>query len=207
MIEHIVFDLGQVLCPFDKLIPFRRLAARLMPEPRAFLMNHRGVIEERLAEPARLLETGALEFDDFRGHVEDAVGVKLHPALFRTLWCDMFWVDMRMVALGESLSRRYGTWLASNTSKTHYEWIVERFPQIRFFRDSALSYELGVMKPDAEYFTAALEKFGVQAETAVFIDDQPENVEGAIKAGMTGIVYSNRPNLLSELTRIGIETE
>jgi putative hydrolase of the HAD superfamily len=205
MINNIIFDLGQVLCPFDRQIPFRRLSAQLMPERRAYLAENQGIVEERLAEPARLLETGAIELDDFRAHVEDVVGLKLHPVLFRRLWCDMFRVDMKLVAIGEALSARYGVWLASNTSRAHYEWILERFPRIRFYRDAALSYELGLMKPDAAYYETALEKFGIEGESAVFIDDLPENVEGAVAAGMKGIVYKGREALVSELERMGIE--
>jgi len=49
----------------------------------------------------------------------------------------------------------------------------------RFVRPLILSYEVGHMKPSAEFYRACVAASGVPAASCVFIDDLIENVEGA----------------------------
>ncbi len=98
-------------------------------------------------------------------------------------------------------------WLASNTSRVHYEYILKMFPQVAFYKGAALSFELGVMKPALAYYRKALAKFGIPPKQAVFIDDLEENVEGAIKAGLMGIVFQDRQQLVKDLRSLGITVD
>jgi putative hydrolase of the HAD superfamily len=150
------------------------------------------------------LEMGRLEFDRFHEIMTHLLETRISLDEFHHIWCDIFRLDARMVRLGCSLSRTYGTWLVSNTSEAHYQWIVTKFPEILFYRDAALSYRLGVMKPAAEYYRKALSLFGLNPASCVFIDDLSENVEGAVRAGMIGIVYEGTDRLLEELHNIGV---
>ncbi|MCZ7560074.1 MAG: HAD-IA family hydrolase [Burkholderiaceae bacterium] len=47
----------------------------------------------------------------------------------------------------------------------------------------------GVLKPDPRAYRAALEALGVPAARALFVDDQPRNVEGARAVGMDAIFF------------------
>jgi putative hydrolase of the HAD superfamily len=47
----------------------------------------------------------------------------------------------------------------------------------------------GVLKPDPRAYRAALEALGVAAGRALFVDDQPRNVEGARAVGMEAIFF------------------
>jgi putative hydrolase of the HAD superfamily len=51
-----------------------------------------------------------------------------------------------------------------------------------------LSYEVGAAKPDPRIYGAALQAVDVAAADAVFVDDQARYVEGAIDAGMRGLL-------------------
>jgi len=53
-----------------------------------------------------------------------------------------------------------------------------------------VSWELGVLKPDARIYRIALERLGVPAGEALFVDDRPENVAGAEAVGMRGLVFT-----------------
>jgi putative hydrolase of the HAD superfamily len=81
---------------------------------------------------------------------------------------------------------------------------VETFPEIVFYEGAALSYDLGVMKPTAEFFAEALRRFDIDPSHAVFIDDLEENVEGAIRVGINGIVYKGRAQLVRDLRKIDV---
>ncbi len=47
----------------------------------------------------------------------------------------------------------------------------------------------GVLKPDPRAYRAALDALGVSAGRALFVDDQPRNVEGARSVGMEAIYF------------------
>jgi HAD superfamily hydrolase (TIGR01509 family) len=70
-----------------------------------------------------------------------------------------------------------------------------------------ISAEVGLVKPDARIFQMAVERLGVEAWQAVFVDDMQRNVEGAKWVGLHGIHFQNPAqirhdldNLLSNLT-------
>lgn len=59
------------------------------------------------------------------------------------------------------------------------------------------SSDIGYAKPDAEFFRTALEKASTQAPYSLFVDDSPENVEGAEALG----IRSHRFVSLSEFEK------
>jgi len=204
-ITDIVFDLGNVLVAVNWDKAFERLLPHL-PARMAEMMTHDLPRFKRLFHgPAIQLETGRIDFTEFHRLMAGILDARLAQGEFRDIWCCVFSMDEAMVSLGKSLSRTYRTWLASNTSRAHYKSIVEKFPDVVFYRAAALSYELGVMKPAARYYRKAMDLFGINAGSALFIDDLPENVEGAIQAGLTGIVFRDRQELLAEFGNLGIE--
>ena len=205
MIDHILFDLGQVLAPFDRGRSYQRLLPFLSPEKRKFVTGQRQAFEALVEDPAIALETGRIDFGDFQRWVEKIIEASIPPEEFRRIWCDIFWMNDDTIALGEDLSERYGTWLVSNTSRAHYEWILEKFPKVAFYRDAALSFELGIMKPAEEYYLKALEQFGIDPAHCVFVDDLQANVDGAVAVGMYGIVFENLTELVKDLRKLGVQ--
>jgi putative hydrolase of the HAD superfamily len=62
---------------------------------------------------------------------------------------------------------------------------LDHFDQVTF------SYELGVIKPEAPIYRHAIEGLGVAPEEALFLDDRPENVDGARAAGIRAEVFNS----------------
>ena len=205
MIDDILFDLGKVLVPFHWEIALNRLLPYLPPKLAEMLKDDQAAFKGLFLEPLEDLETGTSEFGRFHRTMSDILEIRLAEEEFRYILCDIFSPDYQMISLGEALSKRYGTWLVSNTSRVHYEWILEKFPTVAFYKSAALSYELGVKKPSAGYYQEAIKKFGIDPKRSVFIDDLEENVEGAIQAGMYGIIFRDRNKLTEELKQLGVE--
>jgi glucose-1-phosphatase len=203
-INHILFDLGNVLVPVDWDIAFRKLKPHLPPERAKLLKEDRQAFVDLLTEPAIALETGVTDAEQFYQAANGILGTDLNRDVFLEIWCNIFSLDEGMISLGESLSRQYGTWLVSNTSRIHYDYIIDKFPSVMFYKDAALSFDLGVMKPAAAYYEMALQKFDIDPSNAVFIDDLKENVEGAVRAGIAGVVFRNRNQLVQELQKLGV---
>lgn len=65
-----------------------------------------------------------------------------------------------------------------------------------------LSHEIGCRKPDVETFTLVVSRLNVRSNEVVFIDDRDDNVQGAIAAGMHGILYHSATQLAEEINRI-----
>lgn len=65
------------------------------------------------------------------------------------------------------------------------------------------SSEVGARKPNPAIFTIALQRLGgVSPERAVFLDDAPGNVAGAIAAGLRAILVEDPAAALAELDEI-----
>jgi putative hydrolase of the HAD superfamily len=56
-----------------------------------------------------------------------------------------------------------------------------------------LSCEVGYAKPDARIYHHALDRLGVTADAAVFIDDQPAYCAGATAVGLTALQIARNP--------------
>jgi glucose-1-phosphatase len=204
MIRDILFDLGNVLVPVDWDRAFGRLAVHLSAGLVNLWKTDRMAFQAMFNEPAVALEEGRIDFAKFHEIVMKLLGLDLDVREFRSIWCDIFMLDARMADLAESLSSKYGVWLASNTSRAHWRHIIAKWPRLSFFNGVALSFELNCMKPSPEYYRKAIEMFGVHPGSSVFIDDLRENVEGAVRSGINGIVFCSREQLISDLHSLGV---
>jgi len=73
------------------------------------------------------------------------------------------------------------------------------------FNPVALSYEIGVEKPDKQAFAVFLSLMpGVRAQDCIFIDDKEANIKVANEMGFDGIQFTSREDLVRELIKRGI---
>lgn len=68
----------------------------------------------------------------------------------------------------------------------------------QFFSFATFSFALGAFKPDPRLYQDALEKCGCDAKKTVFIDDNPVNLAGAAKLGITPILIAAKPGAAAE---------
>ena len=71
------------------------------------------------------------------------------------------------------------------------------------FRDIVVSGDEKMVKPDAAIYRLALDRFGLKAEEAVFVDDNADNVAGAAALGIHAIRFTDEPALRVELRDLG----
>lgn len=72
------------------------------------------------------------------------------------------------------------------------------------FRDVVVSGDERLVKPDAAIYRLALDRFGLKAGRAVFIDDNAANVAGAAAVGMIALHFTGAPALRDDLVRLGL---
>ncbi len=72
------------------------------------------------------------------------------------------------------------------------------------FRDIVVSGDERLMKPDPAIYRLALDRFGLSAGEAVFVDDRADNVAAAEAVGMTGVVFTGAEPLRARLKALGL---
>ncbi len=84
------------------------------------------------------------------------------------------------------------------------KWGMEKYIDYPVF-----SFDIGLLKPDPAAYLAVLERIGVSAEEAIFVDDFPLNVDAAKELGIKGLLidrknnhdYADKINSLEELSK------
>ena len=54
-----------------------------------------------------------------------------------------------------------------------------------------LSHEMGIAKPDVEFFDYILREEGVRPENTVFVDDKIDNINAATSIGIKTLLYND----------------
>ena len=197
-IDAIIFDLGGVLVHLDEAHALERFAARTgrtVADISDYLRRTSHATEFALGKLTRRRFYRVVAKDlNFDGSYEE----------FAQVWSEIFSPIEPMVALAESLRTQLPRVILSNTNPFHIDYVVEHYPWINDFDAQVLSYEVGLLKPDAAIYELTLRQCGLQAPRAVFIDDLAANVEAARRVGIHGIHYQNVDQVRSELTKLGV---
>ena len=92
----------------------------------------------------------------------------------------------------------------NNEARETNKYRFETFGLFLYFKVALSSCYLGLRKPDAAIYQAALDILGRPADRILFIDDRIENVTGAINAGMKAIQFVGEETLRKDLARLGV---
>ncbi len=96
----------------------------------------------------------------------------------------------------------YKLFIVSNYSEYMFSRHTKGKPFIDDMDGIMVSYMVHINKPDEGIYRALLEKYDLKPEESLFFDDRPENVEGAAKCGIDGIVVTGQEMLLGELDKL-----
>lgn len=94
------------------------------------------------------------------------------------------------VAIAKKLSLKgYRLYLLSNFSYDAYKTFIEGESFFNPFNGILCSFQAGSMKPEHTLYKLLLNKYNLQADESIFIDDSAENVRAAQELHINGIVY------------------
>lgn len=95
----------------------------------------------------------------------------------------------------------------SNTCEAHWQYCRRTYAStMQLFELSCLSYEVKSLKPDPAIYERAIELANVPANEIFFFDDRPENVAGALMAGIDAVLFTSAAQLKHDLRQRGVET-
>jgi FMN phosphatase YigB (HAD superfamily) len=202
MVRAVIFDLGNVIVPFD---PQRRVLefAAVCPYTTA-------EISSRVAASglAQRFETGQVSPQEFYHGICRTLDLQVSYSEFCRIWSSIFLPETLIPeSLLESLHLRYRLLMLSDTDPIHFSTIGKNYPIIRHFDARVLSYEVGARKPSSRIFQAAIARAGFPASQCLFTDDSAANVEAARNEGMVAVQFRSLPQLEAEFRAYGVEWE
>ncbi|HTR69649.1 MAG TPA: GNAT family N-acetyltransferase [Mycobacteriales bacterium] len=195
----VVFDLGNVLLDWDPDRLYRKLIAD--PEERArFLTEVVTPSWHNRQDRGRSVAEGTAEL--IAAHPEHA---ELIGAYYGR------WDEMTAGALPATVDvvrelHDAGVRLVALTNwpRETFEPARGRFPFFQCFDGIVVSGAENMAKPDPEIFALVLDRYDVDAATAVFVDDTPGHVNAARGVGMSGVVFTRADVLRRDLAALGL---
>lgn len=184
-IRNLVIDLGGVLYAID---PARAATAFQQLRPAGLPALP---VAEALAHPMfRAIETGDMSPADFRQTLRSDFQLEATDAELDAAWNALLLqlIPGRVEQI-RALCSQYRCILLSNTNLIHQQALAaECKPAFEPLERVFFSYDMGRRKPDPRIYLDALTAMGMSPAESLMIDDSPDNIRGALKAGLKGIV-------------------
>jgi glucose-1-phosphatase len=198
--KFLYFDLGKVLVDFSVDQMLRQIAAvaGITPEVARAAIFADGLL--------RQYETGLLASREFYEAFCQSTGTRPDYDALAAAVAEIFTLNTPMLPIVAQLRQAgHAMGILSNTCDFHWRYCLDQYRIVaEGFSVYALSYRIGVMKPDAAIFLAAAELAGVDPDEIFFVDDLAEHVAGAWAVGFDAVQFTTPEALSAELRGRGI---
>jgi putative hydrolase of the HAD superfamily len=202
MVAAVLFDFGGVILtsPFDAFAAYERRAG--LPPGLIRRINATNPDDNAWAR----LERSELDLDGFVGAFESEaqqLGHRVDGAA--VLECLRGELRPRMVAAVRACAEHFSTALVTNNFLTgtpdwssggSFHGLLDLFDVV------VESSQIGARKPERRFYEVTLERLGIEAPEAVFLDDLGVNLKPAREMGMTTIKVVDPDVALDELAAI-----
>jgi glucose-1-phosphatase len=196
---NIIFDLGGVILNIDYQRTIEAFHALGISD---FATTYTQLHQSELFDA---FERGEVSEDVFRASLR-----KKLPQHTSDMDIDAAWNAMllnlpveRLWLLG-SLHRQRRLFLLSNTNSIHVRAFETRIAQDHgpaglapFFEKTYYSCDMGMRKPEERIFLAVTAAHGLEPSQTLFIDDSPQHVEGARRAGLAAYHLTGGETILN----------
>lgn len=186
MIKNIILDMGNVLLDYNPNVILDKVCDTA--EEKAIIYK-----ELFLGEEWIMGDYGRITNSERYDSVKERLPKELH---YKLKQCVENW-DICMVPIKGAQGfckyvkeKGYGVYVLSNACSKFYEYFPKHY-DLDFFDGVVVSSDVHIIKPDVEIYKYLLDEYGLKAEECLFIDDREENVNGAKKSGMNGVIFEN----------------
>ncbi len=200
-IDTIVFDVGDVLVDF----PWQKygLSLGISPKDMAFIEKH--VFSTDIWDE---FDRGMKPYEEvvnsfcarYPGH-EASIHLildDLHKALIPMPYAEEWVKSLK--------DKGYKIYILSNWSERNYRILLENgsFPFLKWTDGATWSFEVHQIKPDRAIFQTLCRTWQIDPSRAVFIDDNPRNIEAAGAFGLNTILFTGYEDAKAQLAELGI---
>ncbi len=188
--KNVIFDFGNVLVQWH---PEKVYAEHFGDEARAWwFLRH--VCDAAWRNRIDAGESTAACIEELKAQQpEYAEAIELYRSRWREMLTDEV-PGMREV-INDLRNRGHEIYGLTNWSMETFPAARERFGILQMIDRYVVSGAEGLVKPDARLFRVLLDRYHLQAEECVFVDDNPDNVAAANALGMEGIVFTGADSL------------
>ncbi|MDA3893964.1 MAG: HAD-IA family hydrolase [Salinivirgaceae bacterium] len=190
--DTIIFDFGGVIFDID---PERTKSAfmKLYGKEKFNQVMESGLLWE--------FEKGEFTKEQLFEKIETITGISIDEEIFLRAWNAML-VDYKPKRIERIrlLAKSHKLLLLSNTNELHYEFFSNKLMHeygVAFtdlFSKVYLSHEMGLIKPNLEFFKQVLIEQNLNPEKTLFIEDTKENAEAASKVGIETLLIPRNGN-------------
>lgn len=188
MIRNIIFDIGGVLLDYNPKTYLDKLDIK---ESRRNKLNDVIFHDQRWKDclngfisNSELIEQLVRENLEYKNEIElilskDSLKYMLPP-------------KQEVIEYYKSLKRKgYKIFLCSNITKDTYNYIKDNFEIIQIADGGVFSCFENISKPNSEIYYRLIEKYNLEIEKSILIDDTKRNVMSANDIGLRGILFNN----------------
>ena len=196
-VENIIFDFGGVLVDWNPRYLYRNYfqnESEMEDFLRTVCIDEWNLEQDSgrsLAEGTRLLQEKFPEFYSLIQLYYDKWEVMLHGDIPET------------VSLLLKLKEKYKLFGLTNWSAETIPIAYERFSFFKEFDGIVVSGEEKLIKPDKKLYHLLLDRYNLNVEKTIFIDDNIKNIKAAEEIGLIAIHFENSSQLEAKLQSIG----
>lgn len=200
MIETIIFDLGGVLIDWNPRYMFRKI------------FDDEAAMEDFLTNVTTMewneqQDAGYLIADATKDLI--AKYPEFEPEI--RAYYDR-WTEMLNGAIQETVdiltkihaSKKYRLYALTNWSGELFPYALKTFDFLQYFEGIVVSGDEKMKKPDIRIYDLILDRYEINPETAVFIDDSERNIKAAATTGLKTIHFKSSQQLAEDLEKLGI---
>ena len=103
--------------------------------------------------------------------------------------------------LSELKEKNYSSYVLSNWSSETFVSMTDDYPFLKHFDGLLISGEVKLVKPNPKIYELAMQRFNLELEETVFIDDRLENVQAAKKLGFKIIHLVNPKDIRKKINQ------
>lgn len=201
-IKNIIFDLGGVIINIDFQYTFEAFARLGNTDILSTLKKFEDL------DVFKRYEKGEFSDADLRNLLKKEFNTELSDAQIDKAWNALLLdIPKERVELIQRLKQKYRVFLLSNTNHIHIQEvnkILYRSTGIAslddLFHTAYYSYKMKMGKPNVEIYEYVLQDQGLKPGETVFIDDNKDNISGALQAGIKTI-HVEAPDTILELLK------
>lgn len=199
MIKNVIFDLGNVVLKLRWDIVLNRYSDNA---------DDKKLLDDVIfnSEEWQRLDAGTIEKYEAINIMKSKLPSKLHDACLGIMkdWKDGFVINTEILDFIDFLkSNGYKTYILSNAPLDLPDYL-SKHDLDKYFIGKVISAEEKMTKPNKEIYELLLNRFSLNPEECLFLDDKPENIQGAISCKMNGYVfdYNNFNKFLEDINKL-----
>jgi len=198
-IKTLIFDIGNVIITFNPEEFLQKILGDDKKGSDCFSLMVQSPEWQQLDKGLLTIEKAKNIFIQRDPSLKDEV------ELFFKQWLDMFHPIEPTIKLLDTLREKgYKLYILSNFIRESFEALSPKMTFLQKFDGVVASYSIGMAKPDRDIYEHVLEKFSLNANECVFIDDMQVNVDGAESVGISTILFESTDQLIDQLKNMQV---